>query len=129
MNPNDAQARLEALLAPPPFDDALVPPSSRYHGLGVVVRDPEGEHPVLYFRRRLVPHPDRLATIRHHVVVDRDRPDRIAAAELGDPELFWRLCDANRAIFADELTEELGRRIRIAMPEGVPGANPGAGDE
>jgi len=70
-----------------------------------------------------VPHPDRLPTIRFHIVQDKERPDHIAYQELGDPELFWRLCDANRAIFADELVEEVARRIRVAMPEGMPGGS------
>jgi hypothetical protein len=118
---NDAQDRLTALLQPLPFDDAILPPTSRYHGIGTAVWVPDGDRPVVYLRRRLVPHPERLPTIRFHVVVDKERPDHIAASELGDPELFWRLCDANRAIFAEELVAKLGRRIRIAMPEGTPG--------
>jgi len=44
---------------------------------------------------------------------------------LGDPELFWRVCDANRAMRPDELTETIGRRLRITLPEGIP-ATPGA---
>ena len=41
---------------------------------------------------------------------------------LGDPEQFWRVCDANRAMRPDELTETIGRRLRITLPEGIPGA-------
>ena len=44
-------------------------------------------------------------------------------AYLGDPEQFWRLCDANGAMRPDELTETVGRRLRITLPEGVPGAS------
>jgi hypothetical protein len=43
------------------------------------------------------------------------------APEIGDPELFWRICDANRALRPEALTEEIGRRLRITMPEGIPG--------
>jgi len=128
MNPNDAQERLSAMLAPMPFDDALFPPRSRYHGLGTAVWDADSDRPMVYLRRRLVPHPERLATIGSHVVADRDRPDTIAAARLGDPELFWRLCDANRAVFADELVAEIGRRLRVAAPEGTPGGATGGTD-
>ena len=48
-----------------------------------------------------------------------DRLDNIAARYLGDPELFWRLCDANVALRPTELTETIGRRILITLPEGM----------
>jgi hypothetical protein len=121
MNPNDAQERLAALTQPPPLAATLFPPTSRYYTIGTAVLNPDSDRPIVFLRRRFVPQPERLATIRFHVVMDRERPDHIAAAELGDPELFWRLCDANRATFANELVEEVGRRIRVAMPEGTPG--------
>ena len=55
-----------------------------------------------------------------HVVVAGDRLDNLAAQVLGDPEQFWRLCDANGAMLPDELLE-IGRALRITMPEGIPG--------
>ena len=48
-----------------------------------------------------------------------DRLDRIAAAEIGDPEAFWMLCDANGAVWAEEL-ETTGTLVRITLPPGVP---------
>jgi hypothetical protein len=69
-----------------------------------------------------VPQPERFAALREHLVTEGDRLDNIAAQHLGDPELFWRLCDANRALRPDELTEEVGRRLRITLPEGLQGA-------
>ena len=55
-----------------------------------------------------------------------DLADRIAggvlersARYLGDPELFWRLCDANVAMRPAELTETIGRRLHITLPEGM----------
>jgi hypothetical protein len=121
MSVNDSQERLAALLQPLPIDNTLFPPTSRYHGIATAVWDPEGDRPIRYLRRRLVPHPDHLPTLRYHVVIDKERPDHIAYQELGDPELFWRLCDANRAVSANELVEEAGRRIRVAGPQGTPG--------
>ena len=50
-----------------------------------------------------------------------DRLDNLAARYLGDPEQFWRLCDANGAMRPDELTQTSARRLRITLPEGVPG--------
>ena len=50
-----------------------------------------------------------------------DRIDNLAAKYLGDPQQYWRLCDGNGAVRPDELTETPGRRLRITLPEGVPG--------
>jgi len=50
-----------------------------------------------------------------------ERLDHIAAHYFGDPELFWRICDANRAMRPEELTETEGRRLLITLPEGVQG--------
>ena len=58
--------------------------------------------------------------IGEHVVTQGERLDHIAARYFGDPELFWRLCDANRAMRPEELTETIGRRLGITLPEGVP---------
>ena len=55
-------------------------------------------------------------------VVAGDRLDTIAAQLLGDPELFWRIADANGAMRPDELTETVGRKLRITLPAGIPGA-------
>jgi len=98
-----------------------LPPTSRYHGLDVgEVVSPDGVTRT-YLRRRFVPPPERFALLTEHVVTGGDRLDRITAAYLGDPEQFWRVCDANRAMRPDELTEVIGRRLRISLPEGIPG--------
>jgi hypothetical protein len=76
---------------------------------------------ISYLRRRFVPDPSLFATLQVHVVVQGDRLDAIANRYLGDPEQFWRLCDANGALRPAELTEVVGRRVLITLPEGVPG--------
>ncbi|ALE06454.1 hypothetical protein AL755_14945 [Arthrobacter sp. ERGS1:01] len=81
---------------------------------------PDGQV-IAYLARRFLPHPENLAGIGTHVVVAGDRLDNIAAAALGDPELSWRVADANRAMLPRELTAEPGTTLRIALPEGVPG--------
>lgn len=100
---------------------APVPPNSRYAGVEVVVRVEYDGHEIAYLRRRFCPPPERLALRTEHVVAGGDRLDRIAAVSIGDPEQFWRIADANRAMRPDELTEVLGRRLRITQPEGFPG--------
>jgi nucleoid-associated protein YgaU len=81
---------------------------------------PDGQA-IAYLARRFLPHPENLAGTGSHVVVAGDRLDNIAAAALGDPELWWRVADANRAMLPRELTGEPGTTLRIALPEGVPG--------
>lgn len=97
-------------------------PTSRYYTTDVATHTPDGsETPVVYLRRRFVPAADRFALLYEHTVAGGERPDTIAYQHLGDPERFWQLCDANTVIRPDELTETVGRRIRITLPEGIPG--------
>ena len=97
-------------------------PTSRYYGLPTAeLALPDGRV-VVYLRRRFVPPPERFALLREHTVAEHDRLDHIAAAEIGDPEQFWQIADANAAMRPDELAETPGRRLRIALPEGIPGA-------
>lgn len=96
-------------------------PTSRYYGMETKVYvAPDGSE-IPYFPRRFLPDPSRLAVIGEHVVAQGERLDVVAARELGDPELFWRLCDANPALHPHELTERLGRRLFVTLPENVPG--------
>jgi hypothetical protein len=100
---------------------AALPPTSRYAGIEVAVyRWPDGRESA-YFRRRLPPPPERLSLVAEHVVTDSDRIDRIAYDYLRDPEQFWRICDANRAMRPADLTAVVGRRLRITLPDGIPG--------
>jgi len=80
---------------------------------------PDGES-VIYLRRRFVPQPESLALLQEHTVAEGERLDHLAAGYLGDPEQFWRLCDANNALRPREL-ERPGRVLRITLPDGVPG--------
>jgi hypothetical protein len=99
----------------------MFPSTSRYSEIeSAELTMPDGRT-LVYLRRRFVPPPERLALLREHTVADGERLDHIAAAEIGDPERFWQVADANRAMRPDELTEQPGRRLRITLPEGVPG--------
>jgi hypothetical protein len=44
------------------------------------------------------------------------RPDLLAYRTLGDPEQFWRLCDANAVLRPVDLTADPGRPVRIPGP-------------
>lgn len=95
-------------------------PTSRYNGVGTSTILSGGE-PIVYLRRRFIPAPERFTLLEEHMVTEGDRLDNIAAHYLGDPEQFWRICDANGAMRPAELTETVGRRLRITLPEGIPG--------
>lgn len=97
------------------------PPSSRYHDVPTAVTVGDDGEPIVYLRRRFVPPPERFATLREHVVSGGERLDTITAAYLDDPEQFWQLCDANRALHPDDLVDEEGERIKIPLPEGIEG--------
>lgn len=119
---NEAQRQLDLLLSQATASVPAFPANSRYHATEVAVTTDAAGNPVRHLRRRFVPEPGTLAQTGEHVVAEGDRLDLIAAGRLGDPELYWRLCDANTAIVPDDLTVDLGRRLRITLPEGVPGA-------
>lgn len=99
----------------------MFPATSRYHDIETATLErPDGSE-VVYLRRRFVPSPDRFALLQVHVVVSGDRLDNVTARYLGDPEQFWRIADANGALRPEELVERVGRRLRITLPEGLPG--------
>jgi len=112
---------LSALFQTGVLNQTPFPSSSRYHGLATAkLKRPDGTV-VTYLRRRFVPQPENFATIGEHRVAQGERLDHIAARHLGDPEQFWRLCDANAVLRPEELTETPGRRVRVTLPEGIPG--------
>ncbi len=102
----------------------LFAPTSRYYGIETATLEldggPEGAHEILYLRRRFVPPAERFALLQEHVVEAGDRLDNITARYLGDPLQFWRICDANNAMNPFDLAAEVGRRLRITLPEGLP---------
>ena len=95
--------------------------TSRYYGIATATLDTPDGRKIVYVRRRFVPPPERFELLLEHLVTQGERVDHIAAQYLGDPEQFWRLCDANGVIRPDELVETIGRRLRITLPEGIPG--------
>jgi hypothetical protein len=99
----------------------LFPITSRYYGLDTATQESSDGRTMVYLRRRFVPPAHRFELIQEHTVIEGERLDQIAAQHLGDPEQFWRVCDANNAIRPTELTEEAGRSVRITLPEGIEG--------
>jgi nucleoid-associated protein YgaU len=99
------------------------PANSRYYGSATLTYvTPVGES-IAYLAQRIVPQPGapNFATVAQHVVRQGDRLDLIAAKYLGDPLIFWLICDANGAINPFALVETPGTVLDITTPQGVPG--------
>ena len=96
------------------------PPTSRCYNIEVASLVREDGTVVRYLKRRFLPQPDRFVLLHEYRVSEGERPDHVAARELGDPEAFWRLCDANGVMHPDELTDTVGEAVRITLPDGIP---------
>jgi hypothetical protein len=118
MNPTSA---MQALFQFAGLQPSLFAANSRYQGVETATFTAADGSVVSYVRRRFVPPPGQLATLQQYTVVQGDRLDVIAARYLGDPELFWRVCDANGAMRPGDLTATPGRVLNIALPAGIPG--------
>jgi|SRR5215211_6090162 len=93
----------------------MFPVTSRYYGIEKAEFTAADGKKYPYLRRRFLPNTAG-TVLAEHTVTQGERLDNITARYLGDPEQFWRLCDANGARHPDELTAEIGRRLRIPMP-------------
>lgn len=117
MSDDPLQTLFEALAVKKNF----FPPTSRYFETEVATRPGQDGNTIVYLRRRFVPQPERFATLFEHSVTLGERLDHLAGQYLGDAEAFWRICDANRALRPEALVEKANRRLRITLPEGIPG--------
>jgi hypothetical protein len=97
------------------------PVTSRYYRTGTATMDEPNGRKIIYLRRRMLPSPDRFVLLHEYVVREGDRLDNIAATQIGNPELFWQIADANNAVKPEELTDEIGARLRITQPENLTG--------
>ncbi len=104
------------------------PTDSRYYGSSTLSYTAPNGQTFAYLARRIVPQPGapNYATVARHIVKQGDRLDLLAAKYLGDPLVFWLICDANGAIRPNELVETPGTILNITMPQGIPGGAPSA---
>jgi hypothetical protein len=92
-------------------------PRSRYYNLeSATFVSAEGQI-ITYVRRRFLPPGGTMPLLVEVTVVQGDRLDLIAARTLGDPEQFWRICDANDAMDPLELTAQSGAKLRVPVPQ------------
>ena len=88
---------------------------SRYQNVGTdSIKNAAGQT-VRFKKVRFIPETAAAAAV---VVGQGERLDRIAHRIYQDPELFWLICDANRATWPDDLVAQTGRTILIPPSEG-----------
>lgn len=121
------QEQLRAMLAAGAVPSSPLPATSRYADTPVAVWFPPGADPddeaagVPYRLRRLCPAPERHALLHEHTTSGGERRDLLAAEQLGDPALWWRLADANAVLDPSELTTPVGRVLRVTSAADMPG--------
>ena len=90
--------------------------TSRYYSLDTASFTTSEGAVVRYKRRRFLPQGDDMSLLLEETVTKGDRLDLIAARTLGDPEQFWRICDANNAMDPFALLIKPGRTLRVPIP-------------
>lgn len=90
--------------------------NSRYYNIENAQYIDNGRE-ITYKKRRFLPQGQNMTVLEEVTVLDCDRLDLITNKTLGDPLEFWQVCDANNAMNPPDLTAEIGRKIRIPMPE------------
>lgn len=89
-------------------------PGSRYAKVPTAVFADRDGHAHAYVLPRPAPRPAPTPTRQRHEMADGERLDHVAARTFGDPEQFWRICDANSEMRPDDL-EVTGRKITIPL--------------
>jgi nucleoid-associated protein YgaU len=75
---------------------------SRYQKVGTDEIEHESGRVVKYKMTRITP---RARIVSTHVVRSWERLDHIASAVYADPTAFWRICDANDALWPEDMQE------------------------
>jgi hypothetical protein len=95
-------------------------PNSRYYGATVESLVLPSGVMVQYLKRRIIPSASIYTSLQNYTVIDGDRTDNLAAKYLGDPTLYWLICDANTSLDPDALTSQPGSTIQIPLGAGIP---------
>ena len=99
----------------------MLDPTSRYAKLETVTLqrlDADGRPRLIaYKRRRLIPPAGANPTLVVHAYAAGERLDTITARYFGVPTRFWQICDANEVLRPTELTDEIGHRIVVPLPQ------------
>ncbi len=91
--------------------------TSRYYNLETAIIATQDGREIAYKRRRFLAQGEDMQLLVEVTVTEGDRLDLITARTLGDPEQFWRICDANNAMNPLDLTAEPGPVLRVPVPQ------------
>jgi hypothetical protein len=114
---------IQSMVAAAAGTGAPTNPSSRYYGAAVELYTTANGVQIAYLSRRIVPQASIYTALKSYSINQGDRLDNLAYKYLGDPILFWMICDANNAVDPDQLTAQPGSSIEIPLAAGIP---PGA---
>lgn len=90
---------------------------SRYSAVSKAEYTTADGRKIMYLNRRFLPPAESLPLLVEVSWVDGDRLDLIAARTIGDPEQFWRICDANNMMNPFDEPAEPGDRLRVPLPQ------------
>ncbi len=113
---------VQAMLAQASLQRNLFASTSRYYGMDTETLTTADGTTIIYLKRRFLPSPDSFQLLQEHTVTQGERLDNIAAKFLGDPELFWRIADANGAMRPEDLVQTVGTILKITLPQGITGS-------
>jgi hypothetical protein len=94
----------------------MISSTSRYQGIDAATYTAPDGRQHRYLLRRFLPQAGTAVVMAQHIVSGSDRLDNIAAQRLGDPEQFWRICDANNAVRPEDVMQ-VNRRLVIPLPQ------------
>lgn len=92
-------------------------PTSRYYAIETATLTAPDGRVIAYKRRRFLPRGGAMPLLVEVTVSDGERLDLVTFRTLGDPEQFWRICDANNAMNPFDLITEPGRTLRVPVPQ------------
>jgi len=88
---------------------------SRYENVGTDTLTTAQGQVVRFKKVRFIPD----VTARVAVVLNQgERLDHVAQRVYQNPELFWRICDANFALYPPDVEAEPGRILKVPPAEG-----------
>lgn len=91
--------------------------TSRYYALETTTFVNEDGTQVSYKKRRFLPEGRNMPLLTEIKPQQGERLDLLTARLLGDPEQFWRICDANNVNNPKELAEDESRFVKIPIPQ------------
>ena len=92
-------------------------PTSRYEVLETVRHAMHDGRVIAYKRRRFLPPAEEMPLLVEVTTSEGERLNQIAARTLGDPEQYWRICDASNAMNPLEIMSRPGSTLRVPVPQ------------